>query len=64
MAVGLYHTLEEKGREPQYDGYVESFTEDWKQLDNYDNNAPKTMNAHLHVLEAYTLYINAGKTTD
>lgn len=64
MAVGLYHTLEEKGREPQYDGYVESFTEDWKQLDNYDNNASKTMNAHLHVLEAYTLYINAGKTTD
>ena len=24
MAVGLYHTLEEKGRESQYDGYVES----------------------------------------
>ena len=61
MAVGLYHTLEEKGREPQYDGYVESFTEDWKQLDNYDNNAPKTMNAHLHVLEAYTLLYQCWK---
>lgn len=61
MAVGLYHTLEEKGRESQYDGYVESFTEDWKQLDNYDNNAPKTMNAHLHVLEAYTLLYQCWK---
>ena len=55
------HTLEEKGREPQYDGYVESFTEDWKQLDNYDNNASKTMNAHLHVLEAYTLLYQCWK---
>lgn len=54
-AISLYRTLEEKGREPLHDGYIESFTEDWRQLDNYDNNAPKTMNAHLHVLEAYTL---------
>ena len=54
-AISLYHVLEEKGREPQYDGYVESFTENWEKLEQYDNNAPKTMNAHLHVLEAYTL---------
>ncbi|MEL5893619.1 AGE family epimerase/isomerase [Bacteroides sp. GD17] len=54
-AISLYRTLEEKGRDPQNDGYVESFTEDWKLLDMYDNNAPKTMNAHLHVLEAYAL---------
>lgn len=54
-AISLYRTLEEKGRDPQNDGYVESFTEDWKLLDTYDNNAPKTMNAHLHVLEAYAL---------
>ena len=51
-AISLYHVLEEKGREPQYDGYVESFTENWEKLEQYDNNAPKTMNAHLHVLEA------------
>lgn len=54
-AIDLYHTLEKKGRDPQYDGYIEAFTQDWQRLDNYDNNAPKTMNAHLHVLEAYTL---------
>lgn len=60
-AISLYRTLEEKGREPLHDGYIESFTEDWKPLDNYDNNAPKTMNAHLHVLEAYTLLYHCWK---
>lgn len=60
-AISLYHVLEEKGREPQYDGYVESFTENWEKLERYDNNAPKTMNAHLHVLEAYTLLYQCWK---
>ncbi len=60
-AISLYRILEEKGREPLHDGYVESFTEDWKQQDKYDNNAPKTMNAHLHVLEAYTLLYQCWK---
>lgn len=60
-AISLYRTLEEKGRDPQNDGYVESFTGDWELLDMYDNNAPKTMNAHLHVLEAYTLLYQCWK---
>ena len=34
---------------------VLAFTIDWKPLDKYDKDAPKTMNAHLHVLEAYML---------
>lgn len=54
-AFGLFRTLEEKGREPLHDGYTETFNEDWTPLEQYDKNAPKTMNAHLHVLEAYTL---------
>lgn len=60
-AVSLYRLLEEKGREPLHDGYSESFTEDWRPLAQYDNNAPKTMNAHLHVLEAYTLLYRCWK---
>ncbi len=60
-AIGLYRTLEEKGRDSLCDGYIEAFTADWKRLDNYDNNAPKTMNAHLHVLEAYTLLYQCWK---
>ena len=54
-ALDLFRTLEENGRDPQHDGYIEAFTVDWKPLDKYDKDAPKTMNAHLHVLEAYTL---------
>lgn len=60
-AVSLYRLLEEKGREPLYDGYVETFTETWKLLNQYENNAPKTMNAHLHVLEAYALLYQCWK---
>lgn len=40
-------------------GYVEAFTQDWKpvgdlRLSNKDANEKKTMNTHLHVLEAYS----------
>jgi len=61
IAISLYHILEAKGREPLHDGYVESFTQDWKLQDKYDHNAPKTMNAHLHVMEAYTLLYQCWK---
>ncbi len=61
LAIDLYHTLEEKGRDSQHDGYLESFTQDWQPFDNYENNAPKTMNAHLHVLEAYTVLYQCWK---
>ena len=40
-------------------GYFEAFTEDWQPIDDMrlstkDANEKKTMNTHLHVLEAYT----------
>ncbi len=60
-AISLYTTLEDKGRDVLQDGYIESFTEDWQKLDKYDNNAPKTMNAHLHVMEAYTVLYQCWK---
>lgn len=53
-AISLYHTLEQKAVDPQHDGYIEQFTQNWQRLDAYENNAAKTFNAHLHVLEAYT----------
>ncbi len=51
-AIKLYHTLEDKGKDSG-GGYIESFTSDWKRLPGYENNASRTLNAHLHVLEAY-----------
>lgn len=40
-------------------GYIEALSADWKplpdqRLSEKDLNAPKTMNTHLHILEAYT----------
>lgn len=52
-AVELYNTLEAKGKDTVNGGYIESFTPDWQRLITYENNAPKTLNAHLHVMEAY-----------
>ncbi len=65
-AMGLFALLEEKAWEPDGGGYWEAFSEDWGplqdlRLSSKDFNTPFTMNAHLHVLEAYTnLYRASG----
>ena len=58
-AVELYRTIEEHSFDKKNTGYLEAFTRDWKPLDDLrlsdkDANEKKTMNTHLHVLEAYT----------
>lgn len=57
-AMDLFRTLEKHAWDPIYGGYIESFTRDWQKPPRYGYDgkgiAPKTMNTHLHVLEAYT----------
>jgi len=58
-AVDLFYLLVEKAYDPVKSGYFEAFTRDWKtmgdlRLSAKDANEKKTMNTHLHVLEAYT----------
>jgi cellobiose epimerase len=58
-AVELFYLLVEKAYDPVKTGYFEAFTKDWKAIDDLrlsakDANEKKTMNTHLHVLEAYT----------
>ena len=57
-AIDIYHTMEEKIKDPVKDGYIESFTREWGTPEKlgYDGDgvATKTMNTHIHVLEAYT----------
>jgi cellobiose epimerase len=59
FAKRLYRLIEEQSAEPEYGGYLEARARDWSALDDLrlsdkDLNCPKSMNTHLHVLEAYT----------
>jgi len=58
-AIDLFYILVEKAYDPAQTGYFEAFTKDWQpigdlRLSAKDANEKKTMNTHLHVLEAYT----------
>lgn len=58
-AVRLYGEIEHHAFDPQYDGYFEASDRTWNLLDDMrlsdkDANEKKTMNTHLHILEAYT----------
>lgn len=57
-AIKLYNLLVKHSYDPVKTGYVEAFTRDWQpindqRLSEKDANEKKTMNTHLHVLEAY-----------
>jgi mannobiose 2-epimerase len=59
QALRIYHVIEGHSFDPVDGGYFEAFARDWGPLDDLrlsekDANAEKTMNTHLHVLEAYT----------
>jgi mannobiose 2-epimerase len=62
-AIGLYHIIEEHSFDTKQGGYFEAYDRDWQpigdlRLSEKDVNEAKTMNTHLHVLEAYTqLYL-------
>lgn len=63
-AVSLFQLLEEKAWEPISGGYLETFEADWTPLDSMrlsevDLDAPKTMNNHLHMIEAYSNLLRA-----
>ncbi|HCD53329.1 MAG TPA: N-acyl-D-glucosamine 2-epimerase [Balneolaceae bacterium] len=58
-AKELYHLIENKCSDKEFGGYFEAYSREWDpsddvRLSSKDKNAPKSMNTHLHVLEAYT----------
>lgn len=58
-AIALFDLVEKHSFDTLENGYLEAFNEKWGTLDDLrlsekDTNAAKTMNTHLHILEAYT----------
>lgn len=59
LAVNLYDSIEKHSLDRVNGGYIEALGRDWKELADVrlsekDANSPKSMNTHLHILEAYT----------
>lgn len=58
-AIKLFHCIEKYSLDSVRGGYIEALTVDWMaiqdmRLSEKDRNDAKTMNTHLHILEAYT----------
>ncbi len=59
LAIEFYYLLQEYSYDKEKGGYLEAFTRKWQPIEDArlsakDANEAKTMNTHLHVLEAYT----------
>ena len=58
-AIAIFRLIEAHAYDAEHGGYEEAFSRDWKLLDDVrlsavDANERRSMNTHLHVLEAYT----------
>lgn len=64
-ALAYFELVENHALDPQFGGYLEAFSRDWSELGDVrlsakDKNSPKSMNTHIHVLEAYTCLYRAS----
>jgi mannobiose 2-epimerase len=58
LAIDLYNTILKYSYDVENGGYIEALTRDWKEIDDQrlsdkDTNEKKSMNTHLHLLEAF-----------
>jgi cellobiose epimerase len=59
IAVSVFMLLEKYASDTEFGGYIEAKTTDWKDINDQrlspkDLDVRKSMNTHLHILEAYT----------
>lgn len=63
LALELYRLIENYSFDQAHGGYIDAFAQDWSPMENIrlsakDENEKKTMNTHLHIVEAYAnLYL-------
>lgn len=58
-AIELFYLIEKHSFDKELNGYLEAFNREWDEISDLrlsekDANEKKTMNTHLHILEAYT----------
>ncbi len=58
LAITLFNQILEYSYDKENGGYIEALARDWKDIDDFrlskkDANEKKSMNTHLHVLEAF-----------
>jgi len=69
LALETFDLLEKKTWDSKNDGYIEAMDHRWSHMSDMrlspkDKNEPKTMNTHLHILEAYTTLCKISYTEE